>query len=122
MIDLQKFIFNELRQIHPRVYAEWAPQDGAFPYVVYRLPTSNESGWREDFILEVDIWDRPDDGSTVPLQELADRIDQALHRRRYTSPEGWTTGIFRINRLMVPDPDPLIRRRQLRYELRTFSS
>lgn len=87
--------------------------------MVYRFPTSNPNEWREDFILEIDIWDQPPDGSTVTLQTLADEIDRALNRLRYTS-TNWTTRIYRINRLMIPDPDPTIRRRQLRYELRTF--
>lgn len=123
MIELQKFIVAELKKIHPRVYQEWGPQDAVFPYVVYRMPTSNESEWREDFILEVDIWDKPADGSTVTLQTLADNIDRALNRLRYISNDGtWSTRIYRINRLMVPDPDPAIRRRQLRYGLRTYVS
>lgn len=121
MIDLQKFIVAELKKIHSRVYQEWAPQGAVFPYVVYRLPVSNPSEWREDFILEIDVWDQPADGSTVTLQTLADSIDRALNRLRYTG-DGWNTRIYRINRLMVPDPDPTIRRRQLRYELRTYES
>ncbi|SFJ83234.1 tail completion protein gp17 [Thermoflavimicrobium dichotomicum] len=121
MIELQKFIVSELKKIHPRVYQEWAPEDAVFPYVVYRFPTSNPNERREDFILEIDIWDQPPDGSTVTLQQLADQIDSSLNGVRYTS-EDWNTRIDRINRLMIPDPDETIRRRQLRYELRTFEA
>jgi hypothetical protein len=122
MIELQKYIVGQLKQVHPRVYQENAPQDGLFPYVVYRMPTSTENEWREDFILEIDIWDKPQDGSTVTLQQLSDAIDRALNRTRYVSTDRkWSTRIHRVNRLMIPDPDETIRRRQLRYELRTFS-
>jgi hypothetical protein len=121
VIELQKFIIAELRKIHPRVYQEWAPEGAVSPYVVYRMPTSNEAGWREDFILEIDVWDQPANGSTVALQTLADAIDRTFNRMRYTG-NGWSTRIYRINRLMVPDPNPTIRRRQLRYELRTYES
>lgn len=123
MIELQKYIVAELKKIHPRVYQEVNNStEKIFPYVIYRFPTSNEVvDYREDFVLEIDVWDRPEDGSTVMLQTIADNIDRTLNRARYTSDDGtWSTRIYRINRLMIPDPDPLIRRRQLRYELRTY--
>lgn len=124
MIELQKYIYSELKKVHPRVYPEEAPQrDDIYPFVVYRLPTSNEVvDYREDFILEIDVWDRPEEGSTVTLQLLADAIDLALNRTRYVSSDGsWVMRIYRINRMMVPDPDLAIRRRQLRYELKTYA-
>lgn len=121
MIELQKFIIGQLQLIHSRVYQEWGPQNPIFPYVVYCLPTSEEViDHREDFILEIDVWDRPDNGSTKMMQLIADKIDYALNRTRYFSSEGWFTRLYRVNRLMIPDPDPLIRRRQLRYECKTY--
>ncbi len=123
MIELQKYVVGVLKSVHSRVYQEEAPQEAVYPFVVYRLPTSTETEERrEDFILEVDVWDNPPDGSTVTLQQLADEIDRALHRTVYLDPGGkWITMIYRINRMMVPDPDPEIRRRQLRYDLRTYA-
>lgn len=120
MIELQRYIVQQLKHIHPRVYLEWAPQGAIFPYVVYNLPTSEEAIYREDFVLEIDIWDQPADGSTVVLQKLADKIDCELHRFSYLDSSGWFTRFFRINRLMIPDPDVTIRRRQLRYECKTY--
>lgn len=123
MIELQKRIVEVLKLIYPRVYLERAPQGALFPYIVYKFPTSDDTEWREDFILEIDIWDQPSDGSTVNLQTLADKVDLTFNRSRYISQDGkWITRIYRINRLMVPDPDETIRRRQLRYECRTYAS
>src|SRR5690606_23896298 len=118
---LQRFIVEQLTAIHPRVYLEWAPQGATYPLVVYQLPTSDEViERREDFILEVDVWDQPEDGSTIASQNLSDRIDQAFNRLSYTDAGGWSSRFYRVNRLMIPDPDPNIRRRQLRYEIRTY--
>ncbi|SDY23179.1 DUF3168 domain-containing protein [Thermoactinomyces sp. DSM 45892] len=120
MIELQRFLVSQLKRIHPRVYLEWAVQGASFPYLVYQLPTSSEMNRREDFVLEVDVWDQPSDGSTLYLQTLTDRVDQQLNRLTYTDASGWNARFFRVSRLMIPDPDPLIRRRQLRYDIRTY--
>lgn len=121
MIDLQRFIVSELKKIHPRIYLESAPQGATFPYVVYALPTSDENERREDFILEINIWDKPVDGSTVSLQTLSDQIDQELNRLVFIDHvNDWLARFYRINRLMIPDPDSTIRRRQLRYEIRSY--
>ena len=120
MIELQKFIVQQLKAIHPQVYLEWAPQGAVFPYIIYTLPTSDEIERREDFILEVDVWDKQEDGSTVTLQNISDQIDQTLNRLIFTSSTGWSSRFYRINRLIVPDPDPAIRRRQLRYDIRVY--
>ncbi|MDQ0417922.1 hypothetical protein J2Z48_002106 [Croceifilum oryzae] len=122
MIELQRFIVTQLKKIHSRVYLEWTPQDTPYPYVVYQIPNSSEVNRREDFVLEINVWDRLPEpsGSTVRLQMLADQMDQQLNRLIYTDESGWTVRFFRMSRLMLPDPDPSIRRRQLRYEIRTY--
>lgn len=121
MMDLQKWITAQLKQIHPRVYLEVAPQDKVFPYLVYNLPSSDTpTYYLEDYILEIDVWDKPADGSTVTLQQLADDVDRRFNLSHYYSPDGWVARVFRIGRLMLPDPDPTIRRRQLRYQIKFY--
>lgn len=121
MIDLQKFIISQLKAIHPRSYSELAPQDAVFPLVIYKLPNSDEINRREDFMIEIDIWDRPADGSTVSLQTLADQIDDALNRLVFTDKtNGWNVRLYRTNRLMIPDTDPNFKRRQLRYTAKIY--
>lgn len=120
MVELQKYIVSQLKSIHPRVYLEEAIQQGVFPYVVYKLPDSSTVNRREDFVLELDIWDKPSNGSTENLQLLSDSIDKRFNRLIYVDSNGWNVRFYRINRLMVPDSDPSIRRRQLRYEAKTY--
>jgi hypothetical protein len=124
VIELQRFIVQQLKTVHPRVLLEFVPENQVveYPYVVYNLPNSEEIvDRREDFILEVDVWDKPIDGSTVALQTLADTIHQKLNRLTYTdNANGWSSRFYLVNRLMLPDPDPMIRRRQLRYEIKVY--
>lgn len=121
MKELQAQVYAILSAIHPRVYLERAPQEGTFPYVVYNLPSSSMGAdHREDFILEVDVWDRPEDGSTLAMQQIADAIDAALDGLVVRAGGNWVARVYRIGRFMLPDPDLEIRRRQLRYEIRTY--
>jgi hypothetical protein len=124
MIDLQRFIVQQLKLVHPRIHLEFVPesQNVEYPYVVYNFYDSDEMvDRREDVLLEVDVWDKPVNGSALTLETLSDAIHQKLNRLFYTdNTSGWSCRFFLANRLMIPDPDPTIRRRQLRYEIRTY--
>lgn len=122
MIALLKYLKDTITGVHARSYLEEAPEDlsgtrPAFPYVVYSLPTSNEVEHREDFILEINLWDYGAD--TTALEELTQNMDDALNRKHYLA-TGLLVVIYRINRMMIPDPDPAIRRRELRYQVKTY--
>ena len=117
MIDLGDFVDAELKKDADRVYHEQADKGAAYPYVVYKFPNSLDDEIREDFILEVDIWGKGP--HTLPLEELAGQISRRLNRARHINGSVATT-IFKTNQLAIPDPDVNIRRRQVRFECRTF--
>lgn len=122
MIELLKVINTKLRSVTSRSYFDIAPNQAEFPYVTYRLPVSNDidgcpNGNREDFILEIDIWDNITD--TTRLETLAQQIDDEMQRtHEYNS--NVAVSFYRLNRLMLPDTDQTINRRQLRYRLPTY--
>lgn len=122
MIELLKVIKTKLRTVTARSYFDIAPQNTVFPYVTYRLPSSNDldgdpNGNREDFILEVDIWDNILD--TTRLETLAQQIDDEF-QRTYVNNANVAVHFYRLSRLMIPDTDQSINRRQLRYRLPTY--
>ncbi len=119
MISLLTLITDTIRAVAPHAYLEEAPKDATYPYVVYRLPTSTEEEHREDFILEVSLWDRGLD--TTAVEGLTANVDAALNRMKHLAPAlDMQVSVYRINRLMIPDPDPMIRRRELRYQLKAY--
>ena len=121
MMDMLEFITDTLKSAAARVYLEKAPEGTDFPYVTYRFPTSNEAEFREDFILEVNLWDHGED--TTALEELTEDVDEALNRTKHlTATADMQLSVYRINRMMIPDPDPKIRRRELRYEVKAYLS
>lgn len=122
MEDLLKVIYQKLYAVTTATYFYKAPAEAVFPYVVYKVPTSDDTdgcpnGSREDFILEVDIWDNIAD--TTRLESLTTSIDNAL-QRVHVNNANVAVSFYRINRLMIPDPDETINRRQLRYRLPTW--
>jgi len=136
VLEVRKAIQTALKTTHPRVWFERAPDDAVFPYLVYHLEAVTDSSM-ERFLLDVDGWDAPADGSTVALEQLMEQVDQTLHKRViYLRPSsGFVSSsqyvpsddrdslafvIYRDRRLWPQDDDPRIRRRMYTYEVRTF--
>lgn len=117
MLELRKAIQALLKSVHPRVYFVDAPKNTTFPYVVYNLPTSTDAGGREDFILEVDIWDRGNDTNTIDT--LTQNIDNVLNRQHSVN-EKVLVNFYRVNRLVLTDQDKSIKRRKLTYQAKTY--
>ena len=118
MTELHKYVFETLSAINSKCYLEKAKDSAVCPYIVFRFPTSVDDFQKEDFILEVDVWDNLSD--TTRLEALVTSIDTALHSLKYYESGVLQTCIYRLNRLMLPDPDEKLRRRQLRYICKTY--
>jgi hypothetical protein len=116
-----------------RVFQDRAPDTDprtrlppVFPYVVWRVTGLTEDEDRDLGGLEVDVWD--DKPTTDDLERLADQLDgdgaktspSGLHRHRWYIHGDVGAILYRISRLSVPDPDPGLRRRQLRYRIQTY--
>ena len=122
MLDIMKFLTQELKKISPRVFNGNATKDAVFPYVVFKIPTSNimEKN-REDVIIEIDVWDIQKDGydATINVEVLTSKIDKFLKNARYNGDN--SVLIFqKINRLSLPDEDENVKRRQLRYLVKFY--
>jgi hypothetical protein len=119
MVSFLSYIYNTILQAHPRVYQLRADDDAAFPYVTFSFPTGSDFDMnRQDFVLEVDIWDSSNSG--VVAENLASAVDILLHKTVKHAPGEFDTHMYRLSRFQLPDPDPKIQRRQLRYECKTY--
>lgn len=122
MLDIMKFLTTELKKLTPRVFNENAPTNSIFPYVVFKIVTSNiVEKDREDVIIEIDIWDIKKDGydAIVSVETLTDKIDKFLKKNRHNG-ENSVLIFQKINRLSLPDEDTNIKRRQLRYVVKFY--
>jgi len=120
VIEIRKIINIALKSIHPRIYYRSAPDTAVFPYLVYDLPNSTDDGTLEQFVLDVDAWDRPSNGDTTIVEILIDSADKSLHRKTITVDDNLAVTFYRENRLTLTDDDPNIERRKYTYEVRTF--
>ena len=120
VIKLRSTIVAALRAVHPRVYYQRAPDGAPYPYLVYELPNSNDQGDLEQFVLDVDGWDRPAvQGDSTQLEQLMAAVDEALDRRVVTV-DGTPMVIYRETRLPLEDDDVRLLRRKYVYQVRVF--
>lgn len=120
VIEIRKIIKTVLKSVHSRVYYGSAPNDAEKPYLVYDLSNSLDGGSLEQFVLDVDAWDMPTNGSTTVLETLIDSADKSLHRKTFTVDGNLAVTFYRENRLPVTDDNPSIKRRKYIYEVRTY--
>jgi len=101
------------------VYLEQAPSNADFPHITYSLSNSIDQETREDFILEVNVWDSCQNHNTVELEEITNDIYNGLDEWKYNDGD-MQISVYCDNIAMVPDPDEKIRRRRLTYTCQTY--
>lgn len=118
MINLLSAITAQLKTAHNRIYLSKAPEGATMPYGVYTLPSENVLEHREDFLINVELWDvNPD---TTELETLVKTISDTMHRFRYNE-SGLSVRVYKVSGgLMIPDPDPNLNRRLLTFQARTY--
>lgn len=117
MVNFITSIRTFLLTKHASVYFQKAPASAEFPYLVFDLPTSFNNAPSEDFLLEIDAWDNNQD--TTILENIIDSIDEELNNK-IISFDKYKAIFRRENRLTLPDEDPTLNRRQLRYTVRVY--
>lgn len=120
-LELRKVLNKVMGTVHDRIYYESAPSDPVYPYVVYIFPDTDDQDNLETFMMEVDAWDKPIDGSTVDLETLIGNIDLLLHRRVFNS-NGVFFSIYRESRRTITDSDKNLKRRQYEYQIRVMGA
>ena len=115
---LRKLIFEKLQTTPGGSYHRSAPKDAAFPYKTFSLSSvAFPNSLRDDFELEVDIWDRAKDWKAV--EEIADQIEKLFNDANLPQPSIYPT-FFRENRYNLDDPDKNLQHIQLRFLVQLY--
>lgn len=115
MINLLKFIYSQLSQV-TQVYQEQAQEDAKMPYAVFKCDTLDNIDHKDLHVLEVNVWDNNTDATD--LENITDSIIKKLDRMKYIDLD-FSATINKMTRLSLPDPGTSIRRREVRFEIKT---
>jgi hypothetical protein len=117
VVEIRKAIKGALEAAQLNVYFQEAPPDAAYPYLVFDLPNSADDGTLEQFIMDLDGWDRQRD--TTALENMMNGADLALNGKSFSA-GGLSFTLYRDNRMSVMDPDPSLKRRKYIYQIRAY--
>lgn len=117
-LNLRKLIRDKLHTVPGGSYHRVAPKDAAFPYKTFTLSSvAFPNSLRDDFELEVDIWDRAKDWKAI--EEIADQIEALFNDANLPQPPIYPT-FFRENRYSLDDPDKNLQHIQLRFLVQLY--
>lgn len=116
--DLKKLVQTQLKTVATNVYYEVADDKAVYPHLVFsfrRLDLNDLS--RQDYILQVDVWDRSD--KTQVVDDLADGVENLLQAKNLPQTDILPT-FYLIDRKMVEDEDKMIRHRQIQFQVQNY--
>jgi len=117
---LRELLYPRLKDIHPRVYFQVAPESAEFPYLVYDFTQIVNDGEEfETVAVDVDGWDMPADGDTTALETLMQTVNDVLNKKTLTA-EGLAVTFYLDRKIPLRDDNKDIRRRKYIYEARLF--
>ena len=111
---------TQLRTVQGETYHRHAPKDATYPYKTFHLSSvAFPNSPRDDFELEVDIWDRSQDPKVV--EEIADQIERLLDHANLPQDPIYPT-FFRENRHTLDDPDKTLQHILLRFSVQLYET
>lgn len=116
--NLRKLVTETIRSVTGVAYHKSAPKDAAYPYTTFELSSvAFLDSHRDDFELEVDIWDRALDPKAA--EEIADQIEAKLNNANLPQDKILPT-FFREGRYNLDDPDKNLQHIQLRFTVQLY--
>lgn len=95
-------------------YCEEAPETVEYPYKVFSMRRLSDSEGFQNYVLEVNVWDKHQYYSRA--ESIMDELEQDLHRCNCIT-EDFVIRIFRGQRQNVPDTDKAIKRVREQFEM-----
>ena len=115
---LRRLVTEKMQTTQGQTYHRTAPRDAAFPFKTYSLTSvAFPDSARDDFELEVDIWDRSTDYKRV--EAIADQLEELFNAANLPQEEILPT-FFRENRYEPDDPDKTLQPIQLRFLVQLY--
>jgi hypothetical protein len=116
--DIKKLVQTKLKTLTTNVYHELADKDAVYPHIVFtfrRIDLQDLS--RQDYILEVDVWDKEKD--TTRVDNLADSVENLLQAQNLPQEHILPT-FYLIDRRNILDEDKNIKHRQIQFQIQNY--
>ena len=114
---LRALVVRQLQTTPGGTYHRDAPKDAPYPYKTFRLSSVSFTDARDDFILDVDVWDRSLDPKTA--EDIADDIEALFRDTNTPAPPIYPT-FYRDARFTLDDPDKNLQHIQLRFWVQLY--
>lgn len=116
--DLKELVQEKLKTVGTKVYHERALDNAMYPHIVFnfeRIELGDLS--RQDYVLDVDVWDKASDTTTV--DDLTDSIEDLLQAENLPQDNVLPT-FYLIDRKNLIDQDKDIRHRLIRFQIQNY--
>lgn len=116
--DLKKLIQTKLKTLTTNVFFEQATDNALYPHAVFSFRQIDLGDLaRQDYILEVDVWDKGT--STTRVDELSDKIEDLLQAKNLPQTNILPT-FYKIDRKSILDSDKTIKHRLIRFQIQNY--
>jgi hypothetical protein len=116
--DLKYLVQSKLETLTANVYHEIANEKKLYPHIVFEFRRIDLNDlWRQDYILEVDIWDKQD--SSQRVDNLADQVENLLQAENLPQTNVLPT-FYLIDRQNIPDEHKEIKHRRVQFQIPNY--
>ena len=116
--DLKKLIQTKLKTLTTNVFFEQATDNALYPHIVFDFRTIDLGDLaRQDYILEVDVWDKGT--STTKVDELSDKVEDLLQAKNLPQTNILPT-FYKIDRRSIIDTDKSIKHRFIKFQIQNY--
>lgn len=116
--DLKKLIQTKLKTLTTNIFFEQATDNALYPHIVFDFRTIDLGDLaRQDYILEVDVWDKGT--STMKVDELADKVEDLLQAKNLPQTNILPT-FYKIDRRSIIDTDKSIKHRLIKFQIQNY--
>lgn len=116
--DLKYLVQSKLKTLTANVYFEIANEKALYPHIVFNFRRIDLGDlWRQDYILEVDIWDKRD--SSLQVDDLADQVENLLQAENLPQDNVLPT-FYLIDRQNIPDENKEIKHQRVQFQIQNY--
>ena len=119
--DLKRLVQTKLKTVTAKVYHELADDDAIYPHIVFNFRRIDLGDLaRQDYILEVDVWDKlTSTNNTQQIDNLADSVEKLLQAENLPQ-ENILPTFSLIDEQNVLDEDKQIRHRKIQFQVQNY--